>query len=132
MKPEDLQNFIAEFRHWLEQAGAPCLTEDHKLLLESWHQELSAAEKLLEKKPELPIAFLGPSQQGKSSLINAMLGENILAVGGAVGACTCVITSIHHHLSPEFRAEIDFISHKDWKSELRVHAGGYERQAVRR
>jgi hypothetical protein len=29
----------------------------------------------------------------KSSLINALLGENILAVGGAVGACTCVITS---------------------------------------
>jgi len=120
MKPEDLQKFIAEFRHWLEQAGAPCLTEDHKLLLESWHQELTAAENLLEKKPELPIAFLGPSQQGKSSLINALLGENILAVGGAVGACTCVITSIHHHLSPEFRAEIDFISLKDWKSELRA------------
>ena len=120
MKPEDLQKFIAEFRHWLEQAGAPCLTDDHKLLLESWHQELAAAEGLLERKPELPIAFLGPSQQGKSSLINALLGENILAVGGAVGACTCVITSIHHHLSLEFRAEIDFISLKDWKSELRA------------
>lgn len=120
MTPDELQNFIAEFRHWLDHAGAPCLTDDHKLLLESWHEELAAAEKLLEKKPELPIAFLGPSQQGKSSLINALLGENILAVGGAVGACTCVITSIHHHLSPEFRAEIDFISLKDWKAELRA------------
>jgi len=120
MNPAELQNFIADFRHWLDHVGAPCLTDDHKLLLESWHQELAAAERLLEKKPELPIAFLGPSQQGKSSLINALLGENILAVGGAVGACTCVITSIHHHLSPEFRAEIDFISLKDWKSELRA------------
>jgi hypothetical protein len=120
MNPAELQNFIADFRHWLDHVGAPCLTDDHKLLLESWHQELAAAERLLEKKPELPIAFLGPSQQGKSSLINALLGENILAVGGAVGACTCVITSIHHHLSPEFRAEIDLISLKDWKSELRA------------
>lgn len=120
MRPEDLQNFIAEFRHWLAQAGAPCLTEAHQPLLDSWHSELAAAENLLEKKPEMPIAFLGPSQQGKSSLINALLGEDILAVGASVGACTCVITSIHHHLSPEFRAEIDFISLKDWKAELRA------------
>jgi hypothetical protein len=120
MNPEALQNFIAEFRAWLKEHGSPCLTEQHQSLLEGWHQELTAAENLLERKPELPIAFLGPSQQGKSSLINALLGENILAVGASVGACTCVITSIHHHLSPEFRAEIDFISLKDWKSELRA------------
>jgi hypothetical protein len=120
MTPEVLQNFITEFRGWLDNHGAPCLTSEHAALLESWRAELTAAENLLEHKPELPIAFLGPSQQGKSSLINALLGENILAVGASVGACTCVITSIHHHLSAEFRAEIDFISLKDWKTELRA------------
>lgn len=120
MKIEDLQNFISEFRGWLDQHGSPCLSADHHSLLASWHQELAAAENLLEKKPELPIAFLGPSQQGKSSLINALLGENILAVGGSVGACTCVITSVHHHLSAEYRAEIDFISFQDWQAELKA------------
>src|SRR5262249_27260918 len=68
--------------------------------------------------PELPIAFIGPSQQGKSSLINAIVGETILAVGGAIGACTCVITSVHHHPADNVRAEIDFISFKDWAAEL--------------
>lgn len=120
MTPEELQYFITSFRGWLDNHGAPCLTAEHAALLESWREELAAAESLLEQKPELPIAFLGPSQQGKSSLINALLGENILAVGASVGACTCVITSIHHHHSPDYRAEIDFISLKDWKNELRA------------
>jgi hypothetical protein len=87
-------------------------------LFTQWCEELANTERLLTVKPELPIAFLGPSQQGKSSLINALLGENVLAVGGAVGACTCVITSVHHRTAPGFKAEIEFITLDDWRAEL--------------
>jgi len=90
----------------------------HDAVAGDWRDELASVEGLLEKRPEIPIAFLGPTQQGKSSLINALLGENILAVGGAVGACTCVITSAHYRRGPGFRAEIDFISPDDWRAEL--------------
>ena len=120
MKPDELQKWLNEVRKWVREKGAQFLTRNQKPILDSWNQEFDAIENLLKQKPELPIAFLGPSQQGKSSLINALLGENILAVGGAVGACTCVITSIKHHNSSAFRAEIDFIPLQDWKSELRA------------
>ena len=118
MSVEKLHDYIAEFREWLDAHGEPSLQSQQSSLIANWREELSAAERLLEAKPELPIAFLGPAQQGKSSLINALLGENILAVGGAVGACTCVITSAHYRLGPHYRAEIDFISLKDWQAEL--------------
>lgn len=118
MRPEDLQSYIAKFREWLDLRAAPVLQTDHSSVVTNWREELAAAERLLEQKTELPIAFIGPSQQGKSSLINAIAGETILAVGGAVGACTCVITSVHHHPADNFRAEIDFISFKDWAAEL--------------
>src|SRR5262245_47865540 len=115
MSVDQLREYIANFRNWLDQHGSRALQEDQRSLVTSWREELAAAERLLEAKPELPIAFLGPSQQGKSSLINALLGENILAVGGSVGACTCVITSVHYRDAPQYRAEIDFISMQDWK-----------------
>jgi ABC-type transport system involved in cytochrome bd biosynthesis fused ATPase/permease subunit len=118
MRPEDLQSYIAKFRDWLDLQAAPVLQTDHSSVVTNWREELAAAERLLEQKPELPIAFIGPSQQGKSSLINAIVGETILAVGGAIGACTCVITSLHHHPADTFRAEIDFISFKNWAAEL--------------
>lgn len=119
MSPEALQKYIVDLREWMEKHGKASLPHGHSILLDEWTQELASAEGMLEKKPELPIAFLGPSQQGKSSLINALLGENVLAVGGSIGACTCVITSIHHSLDKSFRAEIDFISLEDWRRELR-------------
>lgn len=118
MTVSEFQAYISRFRHWLEVEGARCLGAHEAPTLQAWHQELNAAEALLQRRPELPIAFLGPSQQGKSSLINALLGENVLAVGGAVGACTCVITSLHHHAAASFRAEIDFINLDDWRAEL--------------
>jgi GTPase SAR1 family protein len=118
MSVEKLHDYIAEFREWLAAHGEPSLQSQQASLVADWREELSAAERLLEAKPELPIAFLGPAQQGKSSLINALLGENILAVGGAVGACTCVITSAHYRSGPHYRAEIDFISLRDWHAEL--------------
>jgi predicted GTPase len=118
MSVEHLRDYIVEFREWLKLHGEPSLQTQQAPLLANWRDELAAAERLLEAKPELTIAFLGPSQQGKTSLINALLGENILAVGGAVGACTCVITSAHYRSGPNFRAEIDFISLKEWRAEL--------------
>jgi GTPase SAR1 family protein len=118
MSVEHLRDYISEFREWLNLHGEPSLQPQQATLLANWRDELAAAERLLEAKPDLPITFLGPSQQGKSSLINALLGENILAVGGAVGACTCVITSAHYRAGSNFRAEIEFISLKDWRTEL--------------
>lgn len=118
MNVDALRDYIAYLRTWLDQEATPCMPPESMPLLESWRDELSTADGLLQEKPELPIAFLGPSQQGKSSLINALLGQNILAVGGAIGACTSVITSVHFDPADTFRAEIHFISLTDWKSEL--------------
>jgi len=121
MKPEEVQKHLDELRKWVNHFyPASVLTVSQKPVVKGWHQEFAAIATLLEQKAEIPIAFLGPAQQGKSSLINAILGENILAVGGAVGACTCVITSVQHQNSPAYRAEIDFIPLKDWKAELRA------------
>ena len=118
MTVDDLKKYIALCRRWLDQRAGPLLQAQNPTLLTNWRDELLAAERLLEDKPELPIALLGPSQQGKSSLINAIVGETALPVGASIGACTCVITSVHHSSDKGFRAEIEFISLQDWAAEL--------------
>jgi hypothetical protein len=117
MTMQRIERYILDFREWLDSHATRALQGEHPQLVAAWRDELASAERLLKIKPELPIAFLGPSQQGKSSLINAILGEPILAVGGAIGACTCVITSVHHS-DCSYRAEIEFISFQDWHAEL--------------
>lgn len=117
---QNLRSYIAQFRVWIDKHAAPAIAAKHGELIRTWREELSSAERLLEHKPEIPIAMLGPSQQGKSTLINALLESPILAVGGAIGACTCVITSIHHTEMEDYSAEIYFITLAQWRHELSV------------
>lgn len=126
MNVKSLRAYIKQLGQWGTDHGAPTLGTGSASPVTHWQEELTASGGLLEAGKELPIAFLGPSQQGKSSLINALLGQEILAVGGAIGACTCVITSIHYRENARFRAEIDFIRLKDWRAELRALAEAVE------
>jgi len=114
----ELRDYIQSMRSWIADHANPSLDGSSSRIIEEWQSEVTAAESLLERRAELPIALLGPAQQGKSSLINALLGHKILAVGGSIGACTSVVTSIHYRDKDGFRAEIEFLSFADWKREL--------------
>ncbi len=57
-------------------------------------------------------------------MINAVLDEECLVPTSCMRACTAVITEIAHNKSPreneKYRAEIHFISRKEWLKELKV------------
>jgi len=116
---QDLKTYLVEVRNFLEKKVEPLFNGKYASELQGWKSELDAIEKLLEPKPDLTLAMLGPTQQGKSSLINALLGEKVLAVGGAVGACTAVVTSIHYASTQTYNAEIYFIGLEEWRNELK-------------
>ncbi|KAF5315698.1 hypothetical protein D9611_005009 [Ephemerocybe angulata] len=69
--------------------------------------------------PETLIAIYGATGAGKSSLVNALLGDNIVPTSG-LRACTSVVTKISHHKKQKICAEITFISEKEWMQELEV------------
>jgi hypothetical protein len=69
---------------------------------------------------------VGESGDGKSSTINAVLGEENFVATSNSRACTAVATEISWNYSEEdnkrYRAEIEYISRDDWQKELAILA----------
>ncbi|KAF4115115.1 hypothetical protein G5714_002604 [Onychostoma macrolepis] len=65
------------------------------------------------------IGMFGRTGVGKSSLINAILGEKYLLPSSCTSACTSVITQVEANLSDSnYTAEIEFISKEEWENEI--------------
>ncbi len=57
------------------------------------------------------IGIFGRSGEGKSSLLNAILGKKALLPSGALGACTAVVTQVEANLTDSnYTAEIKLFS----------------------
>ncbi|XP_060946451.1 nuclear GTPase SLIP-GC-like [Limanda limanda] len=73
----------------------------------------------LDTKKRMLVGVFGRTGAGKSSLINAIVGEKNLLPSGSVCACTSVMFKVEaNNDSEEYEAEIEFIKKEDWKNEL--------------
>ncbi|KAI8635076.1 hypothetical protein F5Y19DRAFT_470125 [Xylariaceae sp. FL1651] len=74
------------------------------------------------KAPQTILGVIGGTGHGKSSLINALLGETRLVPTSCFRACTAVPTELSWNFSDDldhlYSAEIEFISEEEWHSEL--------------
>ncbi|XP_034448057.1 nuclear GTPase SLIP-GC-like isoform X1 [Hippoglossus hippoglossus] len=73
----------------------------------------------LETRKRKLVGVFGRTGAGKSSLINAIVGEKNLLPSGSVCACTSVTFKVEaNNDSKKYDAEIEFIKKEDWKEEL--------------
>lgn len=62
-------------------------------------------------KRKATIGIFGKSGNGKSSLLNAVLGKEDLLPPGSSGACTAVVTQVEANLDDSnYKAEIELFS----------------------
>ncbi|ESK97641.1 hypothetical protein Moror_17503 [Moniliophthora roreri MCA 2997] len=88
-----------------------------KLRQQVWGRELDNLQ-----KQALPITFIavcGATGAGKSSILNAVLDDNIVPTSG-MRACTAVVTEIAYHDKPTIDADVSFLTEEEWKQELSV------------
>ncbi|KAI4596485.1 hypothetical protein KJ359_005239 [Pestalotiopsis sp. 9143b] len=68
------------------------------------------------------IGVVGDTGSGKSSIINALLNEEMLLPTNCMRACTSVITELSYNYAQakahRYRAEVEFVSDDDWRREL--------------
>ncbi|KAF7946128.1 hypothetical protein EAE96_009132 [Botrytis aclada] len=76
------------------------------------------------ERPRVLVGLLGYTGSGKSSLINALIDEEMVVPANAMRASTSVVTEISWNDSDDpdraFRAEIEFVSEEEWKKEMDV------------
>ncbi|KAF8589963.1 hypothetical protein K439DRAFT_1628171 [Ramaria rubella] len=88
-----------------------------KMRKEVWLREVAGLES--QGAPTTLIAVCGATGAGKSSLLNAILDDNIVPTSG-MRACTAVVTEIAYHDKPTIDADVSFLSLAEWKEELEV------------
>ncbi|KIK36397.1 hypothetical protein CY34DRAFT_26339 [Suillus luteus UH-Slu-Lm8-n1] len=69
--------------------------------------------------PTTMIAVCGATRAGKSSILNAILDDNIVPTSG-MRACTAVVTEITYHAARTINADVSFLSEAEWRAELAV------------
>ncbi|KZT43419.1 hypothetical protein SISSUDRAFT_693111 [Sistotremastrum suecicum HHB10207 ss-3] len=84
---------------------------------QTWYREIDDLTK--QGSPKTMIAVCGATGAGKSSLLNAVLDDNIVPTSG-MRACTAVITEISHHKKKTIDADVSFLTLEEWKAELTI------------
>ncbi|XP_073677417.1 nuclear GTPase SLIP-GC-like [Garra rufa] len=98
------------------------LTTD--MIMENARQILQRVSTLDEidkgNREKVTIGIFGKSGEGKTSLLNAILGKQYLFPSGCLGACTAVVTQVEANLTDSnYTAEIKLFSKEEWKNELK-------------
>ncbi|RPA73485.1 hypothetical protein BJ508DRAFT_334018 [Ascobolus immersus RN42] len=139
----EIEPIIFDYRNRFEQRSLPSLEKavekasEFLSLLQLRIEAFAAANgdevdtaTLLEKivdisgKAQLPrtiIGVVGNTGAGKSSVINALLGEEAVLPTSGMRACTAVVTEVSYNTFADdsaYRAEIEFITKEEWEKEL--------------
>ncbi|KAI5893815.1 uncharacterized protein SCHCODRAFT_02501309 [Schizophyllum commune H4-8] len=72
-----------------------------------------------ELEQEVKICFVGVAGGGKSSLLNALLGMDVVPTSGQQ-ACTAAPMRIQYHNSSAIVAHVEFLTQQEWLDELRL------------
>lgn len=133
MKESDYSNYVKAFTRLFEayDAATPYLgvTDDFTYFV---NRKRTWLERL--KSPEFPVAFLGAFSAGKSTIINAVLGDDILPQ--ATKSFTAIPTLIRkgranraviHYLSESAREELKQLYLEELSKELRKSSDSYRK-----
>jgi hypothetical protein len=112
---------LSVFIGWLAEKVVPLAASSCPLKLAEWHRELDLIRTQIERPDRVRIALVGSTGAGKSTFLNAVLGQEVLPVG-VMQPCTAFVTLVRQSATPGFSVDVDFCSRAEWVTEVDTFA----------
>jgi hypothetical protein len=115
------KNQLGIFTRWMREKVEQIATQSYPLQLAQWRKEIDLIRNQVERPDRIRIALIGSTGAGKSTFLNAVLGQEILPVG-VMSPCTAFVTLVRQSSSPGYTVEIEFCTREEWRSEVESFA----------
>jgi hypothetical protein len=108
-----LERILADLPPLVRRAGNSRLEE----CLPGWQSRFSRLADEAKEPAQVTVALLGTAGAGKSTLINTLVGEEVLATKVAGSACTAVPCELSWSAESSYTAEVLYLSDEEWPRE---------------
>lgn len=102
---------------WMEARIKPVAVAQAASEWQRWQAELQSIRTVLHRPQSVRIAMVGTTGAGKSTFLNALLGQQVLPVG-VMAPVTAFVTLVRYHADPAYRIEVDFASRAEWEADI--------------
>jgi hypothetical protein len=110
------QSNLDKLQLWFDQKVKP-LSTVYQQEYRTWVKELDSIRDQLRKTGSIRVALIGSTGAGKSTFLNAILGQQVLPVG-VMEPCTAFVTLVRYKADGGYTIAVDFATEKDWQSEI--------------
>lgn len=111
------QTSLAALHTWMGARIRPVAVAQCPSDWNRWQAELHAIRTTLEHPQSVRIAMVGTTGAGKSTFLNALLGQQVLPVG-VMAPVTAFVTLVRYHADPAYRIEVEFASRAEWNADI--------------
>ena len=109
---------VNAFAEWMTKKVGPIARTRYPLEWEAWGKELDLIRGQIERPDQVRIALVGTTGAGKSTFLNAVLGQELLPVG-VMEPCTAFVTLVRYRNADGYEVRVDYVSEEEWRRDVK-------------
>lgn len=119
-KADPTASMFRSFDEWFDGHVTPVARSRFYDQYRRWEDERLAIRSLAANRSPVRVALLGSSGAGKSSFLNAVLGQQVLPVG-VMQPCTSFVTKVRFNAGSKYQVRVQFCTLEQWQADVRAY-----------